>query len=52
MNGEWCYFKSRLTKEQCGFVLEEGLKIAPSKATMGRDGNIQDDQYLIDINTS
>lgn len=45
MNGEWCYFKSRLTKDQCQFILEEGLKIAPSKASMGQDGNVLDDQY-------
>ncbi len=45
MNGEWAYFKSRFTKEQCDFILEEGLKIPSKKASMGVSDEIFNDDY-------
>ena len=45
MNGEWAYFKSRFTKEQCDFILEEGLKLPSKKASMGASNEIFDDDY-------
>jgi PKHD-type hydroxylase len=43
MNGEWAYFKSWFTKEQCDYILSEGLKLPSQDATMGHGGNVIND---------
>jgi PKHD-type hydroxylase len=35
MRGEWCYFKSAFTQEECEYILKEGLKLPSKKAVMG-----------------
>jgi PKHD-type hydroxylase len=45
MNGEWCYYKKRFSKEQCDFILEEGLKLPAQDATLGVGGESQDNSY-------
>jgi len=45
MNGEWCYFKSRLTKQQCDYILEEGLKLPAQKGQMGVSDSIVNENY-------
>ncbi len=40
MNGEWCYFKNRFTKEQCEIILSEGLKVPEEDAKIGVQGNL------------
>ena len=38
MNGEWCYFKNRLTKEVCDYIIQEGLKLPKEDAKIGVAG--------------
>lgn len=38
MNGEWCYFKSRFSKEDCDKILKLGLQIEPKEASLGVAG--------------
>jgi len=38
MNGEWCYFKNRLSKEVCDYVIQEGLKLPKEDAKIGVAG--------------
>lgn len=38
MKGEWCYFKSKFSKEECEWIINEGLKIPDKNATIGKDG--------------
>lgn len=39
MKGEWCYYKNYFSKEQCDFILQEGLKIPAENAKLGVDGS-------------
>lgn len=39
MNGEWCYFKQRFSKEQCETILREGMKLPVEDARIGTVGN-------------
>jgi hypothetical protein len=41
MNGEWCYFKSYFTKEECEKILADGLKLPPEESTVGTDNGVQ-----------
>jgi PKHD-type hydroxylase len=45
MIGEWAYFKSRFTKEQCDYILQEGLKLPAQDATLGVQGVHTDSQF-------
>ena len=45
MNGEWCFYESRFTKEQCEWIISEGLKIEPQKAGLGVDGSGTNNEY-------
>jgi PKHD-type hydroxylase len=40
MNGEWCYFKNRFTKQQCETILEHALKIPAQDAKIGVSGEL------------
>lgn len=45
MNGEWAYFKSHFTTEQCNRILLESNNIPFQKANMGVGGEVVDEQY-------
>jgi PKHD-type hydroxylase len=45
MNGEWCYFKERFTKEDIDFIITEGLKLPVQEAKLGPDGETSLDNY-------
>ena len=45
MKGEWCYYSSIFTPNECDFIIEEGLKLPGKKATMGVDGSFSDNQH-------
>ena len=45
MRGEWVYYKSRFTKEQCDFIINEGLKLPGQKANLGVNGDGVNDDY-------
>ena len=38
MKGDWCYWNRYFSKEQCEFILEQGLKIPPQDAGLGTEG--------------
>jgi PKHD-type hydroxylase len=38
MRGEWCYFKSYFTPEQCSKILEDGLQLPAQDAKLGVTG--------------
>ncbi len=38
MRGEWCYFKSHFTPEQCDKILEDGLQLPAQDAKLGVAG--------------
>jgi len=38
MNGEWCYFRSRFSKEDCDKILNLGLQIEPKESSLGVAG--------------
>lgn len=40
MKGEWCYFKSYFTPEQCSKILEDGLTIEAEDAKIGSQGEL------------
>ena len=44
MNGEWCYFKQRFSKEQCELILEHGLKLPEIDAKIGVKGDLVVDE--------
>ncbi len=43
MRGEWCYFKSHFTPEQCSKILEDGLKLPAQDAKLGVAGMSEHD---------
>lgn len=43
MRGEWCYFKSFFSPEQCDKILEIGLSLPAEEAKIGVDGS--EDSY-------
>jgi PKHD-type hydroxylase len=45
MNGEWCYYKSFFTKEQCDFIITEALKLPSQKGNLGVAGAVVDENY-------
>jgi len=45
MKGEWCYFKSYFTPEQCNRILEEGLKLPEKDAKMGLQGELDNSEH-------
>lgn len=45
MRGEWCFFKSIFTPDECDFILREGMKIPSQRAVMGSDSPIKDESY-------
>jgi PKHD-type hydroxylase len=45
MKGEWCYFKSIFTADECDYILREGLKMPSQRAVMGSDNAIKDESY-------
>jgi PKHD-type hydroxylase len=45
MNGEWCYYKQRFTKQQCEQIIQEGLKLPGQKANLGVDGLASNNEY-------
>lgn len=45
MRGEWCFFKSIFTPNECDFILKEGMKIPSQRAVMGVDTAIKDESY-------
>jgi len=40
MRGEWCYFKSYFTTEECNTILQVGLTLPEQDATIGVEGVI------------
>lgn len=38
MKGEWCYFNEYFNKEQCEYIINEGLKLPEIKANLGVNG--------------
>lgn len=40
MRGEWCYFKSYFTTEECNTILQVGLTLPEQDATIGVEGAI------------
>lgn len=38
MKGEWCYFKSYFTPEQCDKILQDGLQLPSQNAKLGVSG--------------
>jgi PKHD-type hydroxylase len=45
MRGEWCFFKSIFTPDECDLILREGMKIPSQRAVMGPDTPIKDESY-------
>jgi len=45
MRGEWCYFKSHFTPEECKTILEMGLQLPAEDAKLGVDGAYSNDQW-------
>lgn len=45
MKGEWGYYKSRYTKEQCDFIVNVAKSRPANDAQMGVDGTSQNNQY-------
>lgn len=45
MKGEWAYYQSRFTKEQCDFIINEGLKLPGQKANLGVNGEGVNEDY-------
>jgi PKHD-type hydroxylase len=43
MKGEWCYFKSYFSPEQCARIVSTATKRAPSEAQIGTDAGIKAD---------
>ena len=43
MRGEWCYFKSHFTPEQCDKILEDGLQLPAQDAKLGVAGMSEHD---------
>lgn len=39
MKGEWCYFKSHFSKEQCEAILKHGLTVPSQDGGLGVDGS-------------
>jgi PKHD-type hydroxylase len=42
MRGEWCYFKSHFTPDECNTILQIGLTLPEQDATIGVEGAIVD----------
>lgn len=45
MLGEWCFYGNRFSKEQCDWILKEGLKIPSQKGNLGVAGEGFNDEY-------
>ena len=45
MNGEWCYFRSQFTPEECELIFSSGMQIPPKKAAIGVEGNSVNESY-------
>jgi PKHD-type hydroxylase len=45
MNGEWCYFKSRFSPEQCQKILDLGLKLPQQDAKLGVSGDGSNNEW-------
>lgn len=45
MRGEWCYFKSYFSPEQCQKILDDGLMIPAQDAKLGVDGSTEINQW-------
>jgi len=39
MNGEWCYFKSKISKDVCEHIIESASKLPKTDATIGHSEN-------------
>ena len=42
MKGEWCYFKSYFSKEQCDKIIQDALTIEPIQGTTFLSDSSQD----------
>jgi len=45
MRGEWCYFKSHFSPEQCKRILDDGLMLPAQDAKLGVDGSVTANNY-------
>lgn len=45
MKGEWCYYNQYFSKDQCEFIINEGLKLPDIKANLGVNGENHNDEY-------
>ena len=45
MRGEWAYFDKHFTKQQCDWIITEGLKLPGKKANLGVNGEGANDGY-------
>lgn len=43
MKGEWCYFANHFTPEQCKKIIDDGLQLPASSATLGVEGTEKTD---------
>lgn len=49
MNGEWAYYRSHFTPEECQKILNDSASVPSQKANMGVDGRIGDDYRRSEI---
>lgn len=45
MKGEWCFYNSYFTKQQCEWIISEGLKLPGQKANLGVNGEGNNEGY-------
>lgn len=45
MLGEWCFYGGRFSKDQCEWIVEEGLKVPGQRANLGAYGESRNEDY-------
>lgn len=45
MNGEWAYYKSHFTPEECQKILDDSASLPSQRANMGVNGEVKQEQY-------
>jgi len=45
MNGEWAYYKSHFTPEECQKILDDSALLSSQRANMGVDGEVKHEEY-------
>lgn len=45
MNGEWAYYKSHFTPEECQKILDDSASLPVQRANMGVNGEVRQEEY-------